>query len=62
MKRQIKWTLGLVVLIAALIGYGCDSVTEPTIDEVDGDQIIAGQIIDGSYIVVMKPDETVSPG
>jgi len=57
MRRQIKWTLGIAVLLIGMIGYGCDSVTDTELNEQEEELLEAGSIIDGSYIVVMKPDE-----
>jgi subtilisin family serine protease len=57
MIQGIKSRLGFAVLLIALIGFGCDSVTEPTIDQPEQEALVAGQVIDGQYIIVFKPDQ-----
>ena len=62
MIKGIKIRLGFAVVLIALIGFGCESVTEPTIDQPEQDALVAGQVIDGQYIIVFKPDENELEG
>jgi len=57
MRRQLKWTLAIAVLLIGMIGYGCSNITDTELNEPEEELLEAGSIIDGSYIVVMKPDE-----
>lgn len=57
MIKNIKGKLGLAVLFVALVSFGCENVTEPSINEPEEQSFNAGEVIDGSYIVVMKPDQ-----
>ncbi|WP_069130508.1 S8 family peptidase [Rhodohalobacter halophilus] len=58
MSRQIKWTFAIAVLLIGMIGYGCNDVANIEPDEPEEEALVAGSIIEGSYIVVMKPDES----
>jgi hypothetical protein len=56
MIKLIKSKLGFTVLLIALIGFGCDNITEPSLNEAEDQEIIAGEVIPGSYIIVLNPD------
>lgn len=67
MNKYLKSKLGLAVLLIAIIGVSCDSVTDTSI-ELPEDQnletLTAGDIIEGSYIIVLQadPDEVETQG
>lgn len=59
MTKYIKSKLGLAVLLIAVIGVSCDSVTDTSIQapqDQNLETLTAGDIIDGSYIIVLRAD------
>ncbi|MEX0647897.1 MAG: S8 family peptidase [Balneolaceae bacterium] len=64
MKLTIMKKLSILVILIAVIGFGCDNITESSLSDEEpltekSDD--SGQIIDGSYIVVFHKDKAKTP-
>lgn len=54
---KLIYKVGIAALLVALISIGCDNVTKPSFEEPEQVSPVAGDVIDGQYIVVLNPDE-----
>ncbi|PWN05366.1 S8 family serine peptidase [Rhodohalobacter mucosus] len=55
--NKLVCKLGFAALIIAMISISCDTVTQPAMEEQVQTEPVAGEVIDGQYIVVLNPDE-----
>lgn len=60
MKYSIVQKISILIVLIAVIGFGCDNITEPNLNEETDNKISEGidnQVIDGSYIVVFHREK-----